>query len=169
MSKEILTHEFLKSTLHYSIITGQFYWLKSRGRIKSGDIAANLQTNGYGRIGIKGKVYKAHRLAWFWVTSEWPIADIDHKNGIPNANYWLNLREATRSQNCWNTRTPSNNTSGYKGVTWYKPYQKWNACIVANKKVKNLGYFDDIESAYSARLKAEQSMHGDFARAAINP
>lgn len=161
----MLTHEYLRETLHYSIITGQFYWLKSVGRrVKVGDVAGSLEASGYKRIRINRKLYLAHRLAWFWVMGSFPENDTDHVNGIKDANQWLNLREATRSQNMCNTCMQSNNTSGYKGVYWNKRDEKWMAYITLNKKTKHLGYFDDIEAAYTERLKAEKDLHGDYAR-----
>ena len=108
-SKSILSHAYLREILHYSFITGEFYWLKSPAKnIKAGQMAGTLNSGGYRNIAINGKIYRAHRLAWFWVTSAWPANAIDHLNGVRDANYWLNLREATRSQNCCNIRIKSN-------------------------------------------------------------
>lgn len=160
----MLTQATLRARLHYSVITGEFYWLKSKGRVKAGDVAGCLNSGGYIYIQINSKPYLAHRLAWFWVTGEWPTNEIDHKSGIRDANYWLNLREATNSQNACNTRLCSINTSGYKGVCWNKARKKWQANIKLSNKTKHLGYFDDINLAYAARLKAQQELHGDFAR-----
>lgn len=160
----MLTHAHLREILHYSVINGQFYHIKKRQKIRLGQTAGNLHPNGYRYIRINGESYLAHRLAWFWVTGEWPANEIDHKNGIRDANWWLNLREATHSQNMHNTGMRSNNTSGYKGVTWYSKYQKWQAQIMINKKNNNLGYFENINVAYAARIKAEKELFGDFSR-----
>jgi hypothetical protein len=32
-------------------------------------------------------------------------------------------------------------SSKYKGVSWYKPHDKWRASILVNGKAKHLGYF----------------------------
>lgn len=164
MSESILTHEYLKSILHYSVITGQFYWLKSISKkIKVGKTAGCF-SDGYRRIRINGKDYQSHRLAWFWVTGEWTEYEIDHKNGIPDANYWLNLREVTHSQNMCNTSTRIDSTSGYKGVYWHKARQTWMAHIKLNGKNKHIGRYETAELAHQARLKVEKELHGDFAR-----
>jgi hypothetical protein len=163
-SELILPHDHLRAILHYSVITGDFYWLKPRQRVKVGSVAGGLHPNGYRYIRVIMKKYRTHRLAWFWVTGEWPQDVIDHINGIKDANYWLNLREATHSQNCCNTVLKSTNTSGYKGVKWYKKHKKWAAQITINKKRKHLGLFESIEKAYAERLKAEKELHGEFAR-----
>ena len=43
-------------------------------------------------------------------------------------------------------------SSQYRGVSWYKPHDKWRASIVVNGKAKHLGYFSgtpagEIEAA----------------------
>ena len=163
MSENILTHEYLKSILHYSVITGQFYWLKSIGkRTKANGLAGTMNSKGYINIGVNGKTYLSHRLAWFWVAGEWPANEIDHKNRVRDANYWLNIREATGSQNSWNKGVRLNNTSGYEGVSWNKKSSKWAAQININGKRKKLGYFESIELAYAEYHKSAIQLHGEF-------
>lgn len=48
-----------------------------------------------------------------------------------------NMRWTTHSQQNHNRRKPINNTSGAKGVSWYKPTQRWVAHIAINKKKDN--------------------------------
>ena len=92
------------------------------------------------------------------------FAKSDHVNGKGLDNRRCNLRPATNPQNGWNQGVQSNNTSGYKGVYWYKPTKKWRAQIKVNKKKIYLGYFDDIEDAVNAYNKAAIKYHGEFAR-----
>jgi hypothetical protein len=153
----MLTYAHLCENFHYSIITGQFYWLKTKARRNLSKEAGSIDNTGYRQIRINRTRYISHRLAWFWVTGEWPKHQIDHKNGIRDANYWLNLREATPSQNQHNQEKRKNNTSGFKGVCWNKVSQKWQASIMINRKNRTLGRFDDIELAYEARLKLFQA------------
>ena len=54
-----------------------------------------------------------------------------------------------------NRRTPKNNTSGVKGVSWYPKYNKWIARINVNKKRISLGYFENFDDAVKARKEAE--------------
>lgn len=49
-----------------------------------------------------------------------------------------------------------NNKSGVKGVSWNKRFNKWNAQICLKGKVKNLGYFLNLEDAIKARKDAEE-------------
>jgi hypothetical protein len=36
------------------------------------------------------------------------------------------------------------NKSGFTGVHWYKPYNKWVAKVKVSGKAEHLGYFKDI-------------------------
>jgi len=90
--------------------------------------------------------------------------EIDHINGDKLDNRRENLRSATRSQNKMNSGKPKNNTSGYKGVCWYKRGNKWRAQIGINGKLKHLGYFEDKEEAAKAYKKAAEKYHGEFVR-----
>jgi hypothetical protein len=57
----------------------------------------------------------------------------------------------------------SNNTSGVKGVSWYKDRNLWCAEIGYNNKTKRLGYFESLELAEEFIDLARQLVHGDFA------
>lgn len=62
------------------------------------------------------------------------------------------------SLNTIRSKVRSDNISGVKGVTWYKPTKKWVAYIAFQKKKYNLGYYEDIEDAIKARKKAEKEL-----------
>ncbi len=92
---------------------------------------------------------------------DFPRSDHIDRNGLNNLR--SNLRPATTSQNQCNRGRQRNNTSGYKGVYWYKGRGKWMAYIQVNRRMKFLGYFDDIENAARAYNKAALKYHGEFA------
>lgn len=75
-----------------------------------------------------------------------------------------NLRLATPTQNAFNRRLALNNTSGFKGVSFCKPKNKWEACIKAGGPLQRLGWFDTPEEAHEAYRKAASSQHEQFAR-----
>lgn len=158
----MITQSELKELLHYSVITGQFYWLKSSGRAKEGYCAGNLGNDGYRRIILKKGRYLAHRLAWFYITGKWPANDIDHKNGNRDVNCWLNLRLAFRFENMMNIGKHKDNKSGFKGVSWAATNKKWKAQITINGVYKHLGYFPEKEFAYSAYQKAAKELQKEF-------
>lgn len=90
--------------------------------------------------------------------------DGDHKDENTLNNRRSNLREATRSQNGSNRGRPSNNTSGFKGVSWHKHHCKWGAHIRVNWKLIHLGYFTKAEDAASAYATAAREYFGEFYR-----
>lgn len=158
-----LTQSELKKYLHYSVITGELYRIKTvANNARAGFKAGSFDTRGYMQITVNGRKYKSHRLIWFYVTGEWPNGEIDHKNGIRHANAWLNLREANHSQNQRNKGLQKNNTSGYKGVVWDAACKKWRASIGANKKTTYLGLYKTPELAYEAYSKAAKDLYSDF-------
>ncbi len=161
----MITQERLKEVLHYDPETGAWRWLKSMSsRIKVGDVAGSTDAKGYTVIGIDGTQPKAHRLAWLYMTGEWPQRHLDHKNGDRADCRWANLREATMAQNNQNCRTPSTNKSGYKGVAFHKATGKWRASISVNNYPRWLGLFESPEAAHQAYAAAAEGLYGEFAR-----
>lgn len=55
------------------------------------------------------------------------------------------------------------NTSGYKGVSWYRRKAKWCAQIRVDKRDRNLGYFDDPWEAAQAYNVAARAAWGESA------
>ena len=162
----MITADYLRKILHYNPKTGVFTRLVSSRGHAVGEVAGkSVNSYGYSQIVIKQKFYKAHRLAWLYMTGEWPPHEIDHINLDKSDNRFCNLREATHSQNNANRRTQINNTAGLKGVGWHKKAQKWQAQIMVNNKQIYLGCFDCPAAAHFAYIVAADVHHGDFARA----
>jgi hypothetical protein len=90
--------------------------------------------------------------------------EIDHKDGDGLNNQRYNLRVTTHTQNMKNQRLRSNNTSGYKGVTWHKGAGKWYAQIQVDGKRTYLGLFTILEDAARAYDTAALEHYGEFAR-----
>lgn len=155
---------YLKSRLHYSPEKGIFIWIKHRKSTEIGKVAGTI-TDSAVRIHINGKGYKAHRLAWLYMTGEWPCDLIDHKNLNPKDNRWGNLRLANHSKNGMNTGVRSDNTSGYKGVAWDARAGKWRADIKLSGKRKHLGMFATPGVAHEAYKLAVDKFFGEFGRA----
>lgn len=158
-----LTQEFLKSILYYDEFTGIFVWLDSRhNAVKVGSEAGfvtvdkRVGRNGksYRRIIIRKKEYKLHRLAFLYMTGNMPEKDVGHEDGDGLNNKWSNLRDISNLENSKNQRIPRHNKSGFLGVYWKKPRERWVAEISVNGRKKHLGDFKDIEDAIAARKAA---------------
>lgn len=90
--------------------------------------------------------------------------EVDHINLDTLDNRRSNLRVATRSQNAANRRRQSNNSSGYKGVSWNKERKKWHAYICVGRKHITLGRFNSIVQAARAYNDAALTFFGEYAK-----
>ncbi len=156
--EELLSAARLREILDYDSNTGVFTWRIQQRRMKSGTIAGRKHSRGYIHIGIGGKLYYAHRLAWLYITGDWPIDQIDHINGNRSANWFSNLRQGNNSFNMKNQKQARNdNLSGLLGVS------STNEGFVAQIKVKGksfrLGVFKDPKEAHEAYLQAKRELH----------
>lgn len=157
-TKEPLTQAFLKSVLHYDCDTGLFVWRENRGRIKALSHAGG-DSRGYTRIRVNYGWYRAHRLAWLYMTGNFPDCAIDHINGTRDDNRWSNLRLATGSVNQQNRHSAaSNSKSGFLGVIPIG--EKFFAQIYVNRGDKRyLGTYATPELAHAAYVKAKRELH----------
>lgn len=144
-----ITQEYLKSILRYDPESGLLF-RKKDGSIAGGE--TKDKSNTYIRLRIKGYKYRAHRLAFLYMTGEIPRSQIDHINGNGKDNRWDNLRIVDNIQNAKNQKTPKNNSSGIMGV--HKHYDSWIASITADKKRIYLGRYADFFEACCARKSA---------------
>lgn len=161
-----ITQQELERLFQYDAETGVLTWKVSPGvntHVNAGDVAGSLSGDGYWQIKIKGKVYKAHRLAWLLVHGELPPM-IDHINGIRSDNRLANLRACDICSNMWNMKKSVRNTSGVKGVSWNSQISKWKAQITIRKSCVHLGYFDDFELASLVASEAREKFHNNFSR-----
>ncbi len=154
----------IKAFLDYDPDTGLFTWIaKPAGRghpFKIGDIAGTMK-DGYVQIQFTGKLYRAHRLAWWWVHGEMPSNDIDHKNRSRADNRICNLRECTRQENLRNSANRKTPT-GFKGVYGH-PNGRFYATIKIDGNKISLGGFVSAEEAASAYDTAANEGFGEFA------
>lgn len=160
----MVTQDYIKDVLEYNPDTGVFAWKKPRGGKFAGTIAGKLvkQKSGYRYIDIKvnGKCCKAHRLAWLYMTGEWP-EEIDHINRDSTDNRWINLRDVSHEENTRNRSRSSNNESGVNGVHWDTCKNRWRARVMLNGKSHYIGLFkiEDLDVAAMAVMEFCQD-HG---------
>lgn len=125
-----------------------------------GDLVGWYDSIGYGRVSFCGKAVLLHRLVWAYMTGRWPHLTIDHVDGDPSNNRWVNLRQVTHSMNCRNSKAKGGN-GGYPGV-YKEPRSKKNPYFsqirVEGRNIR-LGAFPTAELAYQAWLEAKTVYH----------
>ena len=158
----LIPYDELKRLVIYSPLTGLFIAKVSRDRARAGDVLGT-KSAGYFCFRINRRLYRTNRLAWYYMTGEWPgDLQVDHINGCRADDRWENLRLVTNSQNAMNAKVRRNNSSGFKGVTWNRDVKKWQSYIRIDGKAQHLGLFDDLQEAVAARQQAEIELFGEF-------
>lgn len=156
-----LTQEYLKEYLSYDVNTGVFSWIKSYRNQHIGKTVGSFDRDGYRQIKIKRKLYRAHRLAWFYVNGVWPDGPLDHIDGNRDHNAINNLREVTFTGNSQNQRKAHKDaTVGLLGVDLNKAKVRFRARIQVNGKRVTLGGFNSAEEAHKSYIEAKRTMHG---------
>lgn len=156
-----LTANRLREALHYNAETGVFVWrIDASISTRIGCVAGTVDGRGYIRIGIDGRVFRAHRMAWLYVYGCWPKNEIDHIDGDTSNNAISNLRDVPRRINQQNqTAAFKNNEAAVRGVSLHKATGKWRARIWHEGRSHALGLFDLQADASEAYVSAKRAMH----------
>lgn len=167
----ILTQERLRACLDYNSETGEFFWLAPNPNAHSiapGQRAGWHNGKNAQRIGIDGKCYLAHRLAWLYVHGVTPL-QIDHINGDRRDNRLCNLRSADNSQNQANFGAKTNNRLGIRGVSF--------CCGAYLVQLRKNGEhfrkrFKTLREAVAFAIETSNRIHGEFSihnRVVVDP
>lgn len=168
--------ETLDLLLSYDDITGKLHWNyrtlslfdsaasmnRWNGKNAGKEAFTSKTLKGYRQGRIFRKNLLAHRVIWTMFYGVKPDHEIDHINGDKVDNRICNLRKATISENLMNRGAQSNNTSGYKGVSYYKRRGVWEANISKDGVSRRIGYFNTAEEASIAYNNAVIVEHGYF-------
>lgn len=163
MAAADLTAARLRELLDYDPETGIFRWRRDAGRwgrIKAGTQVGSPDASGHLRVNIGGLHY-LHRLAFLYMTGEWPSQKVDHRDGDPSNNIFDNLRDVTQRVNTENRRAPVvGKTSGLPlGVSRDKRDGAIRADITVGGKCISLGRHETPELAHAAYLEAKRRLH----------
>lgn len=144
--------------LAYEPNTGILRWKVYRGPKAKVGSSAGAVRGGYLRIGIRGRTYQAHRLAWLLMTGEEPKQEIDHINRDKLDNRWSNLRDASAfgvSGTSYNSHNI--NRSGVNGVPSGVQFRNgsWKANIYVDGAPLGLGNWTDYRKAGEVVEKAK--------------
>ena len=162
-----ITLDEVKEKLTYDSDTGKFFHkyrpnLQGKakgwnGRYAGKEITTICPNTGYKLITLNHTRFLAHRIAWFCFYGQWPKEQIDHINGIRHDNRICNLREATHSQNCRNSKPRKRKNGLPKGVIKdggrKKPYRVYI----------QVGAFETVEEAGTAYKEAAEKIFGEYA------
>jgi len=147
------------------------YFISNFGNVKNSKtnriINQYNHPQGYKLVSLKNngkwKMFRVHRLvgnAFLENPDNKPM--IDHIDENKSNNNVKNLRWATRNDNGCNRGKQINNKSGFKGVCFDKPLNKYKSYININGKLKHLGYYETAEEASRAYEAKAKVIHGEF-------
>ncbi len=153
------TAERLRELVSYDPVTGIFTHSSPRKKIRVGEIAGTIdKESGYVILCIDRRHHYGHRLAFLYMTGEWPEHMVDHRDGNRQNNAFSNLRDAPRLINQQNLRCATVvSSSGLLGA--YRKRTKWEAKIRHCGKVVRLGIFATPEQAHDAYIRAKRELH----------
>lgn len=155
----MLTQQRLKELFTYDPETGKFTRNMSVQGRHAEVIAGGMTVKGYLSIGVDRKSYLAHRLAFLYMTGEWPKEHVDHINEIKTDNRWINLRDCTRSENFKNTGPRKTSKTGVKGVS-KTPKGKYLVMFC-------VGTYNSLEEGKAAYEKMAVLYHGEFVHKSV--
>ncbi|HFO4524510.1 TPA: HNH endonuclease [Escherichia coli] len=162
-----INHDMVNSINWNELFTysnGNIYWREIKGNRKPGPVGTRTKI-GYYVFNYKGKVFSRHQV--IWVMHNGPIPDehvIRHINDIKGDDRIENLDIGYQIDNAADFvrsgRLKSNNTSGFRGVSWDKSREQWRVYITVGGKRKSNRYFDDFDDAVKYRLSLEEKYYG---------
>jgi len=103
-----------------------------------------------------------HRVAWLYITGEWPRFYIDHIDGDKTNNRFSNLRDVDHGVNAQNlTKMKKMSKSGLLGVNLIRGAHgdKWTANIRVKGALVYLGTFNTSEAAQAAYIAEKRLSH----------
>ena len=157
-----------------SVVGFENYEVSNEGFVRSvrtGRVLNPKINNGYRQVnlykggGAKPSMRLVHRLvAIAFIPNPDDKSFVDHVFGVAAGDMVKNLRWATRTENGQNRCINKNNKTGFKGVTFNKRTQKYEAHIRLNGKQTYLGSFNTAAEGYAAYCLAATEKFGAYAK-----
>ena len=143
----MLTQKELKERIEYNPETGKFVVIKDTktGKRREGLLAGWTNMRGYREIKIQGKCYIASRLAFLYMTGEFPKFEVDHINRIRSDDRWCNLRDASKELQMLNRGEHKRSQKLPKNIHFYRKY--FIVSATRNGKRHYLGAYFTLDEA----------------------
>lgn len=159
-----LTQQQVQELFEYR--DGDLHWKprtlsRNRPSVLNGKKVGCPNGSGYLTMVHDKRKYYLHQLVFLMHHGYIP-SNIDHIDGNGSNNRIENLRLATVSENMYNTKINTKNTSGFKGVHFNKQKQKWQAKLwVRGEQIARV--FQSKELAVEFMELFREMAHGQFA------
>jgi hypothetical protein len=161
MQDHLELQKLLLEDLEYK--DGEIFWKKRGPARVLGKKVGSVNKHGYVTMFYKLKTMTVHR-AIFLMHHGYLPKHVDHIDGNKKNNRIENLRAATPAQNRANSKIPTTNKSGFKGVCWLKNKKKfWAYCRVDGKQY-DLGTFKELQDAIKVVREFRDKHLGEFVR-----
>jgi len=145
----LLEHQQVLDALEYNPATGVFKWKINPARnIKAGAIAGgSSKGNDYRYIRLNGYEVTECRLAWFYMTGEWPNGRVKYKNGDKNDCRFDNLTTFRKIDGEWD----HNDAEGRNA--YFKAYRRSDPILERERWLRSR--FDMSMDTYNGMLEAQ--------------
>ena len=91
--------------------------------------------------------HAAHHPVYLYMTGEWPAEFTNHDDYDKRNNRCANLRAARPAENSRNRRLRHDSKTGVRGVGSCRKTGCHQALIMADRKQRHLGYYEDLAYA----------------------
>lgn len=145
-----------------TVPSAEWFWAQTTRRGECLEWARSVNSQGYAQVSVQGQPVKAHRLAYTFAGGVIPDgAYIDHICRNRRCVEPTHLRPATAKQNAENTKLRSDNTSGFRGVSWNTRNGKWSVRVTHLGRQISGGHFSELEDAArrASEIRSELYTH----------
>lgn len=112
----MLTKEQIQNKVYYDRSTGEFFMVKTKGRMLVNDPLGAIVPSGHTVITVDGIKLMAHHLVMLYEYGISTKKIVDHIDGDPSNNKRENLRLVSHQENMKNKAINKNNKTGINGV-----------------------------------------------------
>jgi len=126
-----LTHDQVRGALDYNPVTGVFVWKVSPAKNVAVGAIAGGKSNGseYRYVRLLGEEVTESRLAWFYMTGEWPERRVRFKNGIKTDCRFENLTLFNGIGGEYDHKTKEGRAAYQKSYRKLNPYLEKNRAL----------------------------------------